>query len=101
MFPQHMDTVLEAFMGYQEGVKVSIEGKGSYDNKGTLRTMDDIDDVRLLDSWDVPAQLETMKSLQTGWANGCSFLAMLTPLMGCLPTRRPGLVGRSVCQRTL
>ena len=84
--PEHAEAVISAFVGYPEGVKVSIEGRLCYNSRGVLRTMDRIEDISPLDSLDVPAQLESMKNLPMGWATGMQFAGTPDPTYGIPPS---------------
>lgn len=67
---QHYDTVLEAFNGYREGVKISLHGIGRFKRNGSLFEFDSVEHVSILDALDIPARLDELKYLKNGWLDG-------------------------------
>lgn len=67
---QHMQTVLEAFNGYKQGVRVLLQGVGRYNRYERLQRMETVDHLSLIDSNDVAARLEELKALRDGWLDG-------------------------------
>ena len=70
MNPQHLDTVIEAFSGYQNGTKVYVDGIGKYNQDNRLLSLESLEQVTILDPLDVPARLDEMRILSDGWAEG-------------------------------
>lgn len=52
---QHVDTILEAFNGYREGVRVLVQGIGQFSRQRTLQRLTTVEHVSLLEPLDVPA----------------------------------------------
>ena len=67
---RHHDTVLEAFRGYRDGAKVLVRGKGRANGSDRLRELESVERVSLLDPLDVTAQLDDLRNLRDGWADG-------------------------------
>lgn len=59
----------DAFNGYQTGATVQIECKVYY-RSGQPGQIQSISKVRLLDRFDVPAQLDEMRGIRDGWLDG-------------------------------
>ena len=68
--PQHIDTVLEAFNGYQDGVLVSLQGVGCFSRNKQLLRFDSIEHITILDELDIAARLDSFRLLTTGWCEG-------------------------------
>jgi hypothetical protein len=68
--PQHRDTILDAFNGYQEKRKVLIQGVGVVNRTGRLMRFDSIEHVNELDPLDVGARLDELRLLEDGWMEG-------------------------------
>ncbi len=68
--PQHRDTILEAFKGYQTGQKVLIQGVGVVNRNGKLVRFDSIEHVSPLDPLDVGARIDEIRLLKDGWLEG-------------------------------
>ena len=67
---QHFQTIVDAFSGYQEGVRILVQGVGRYDRQGRISGLESISHVRLLDALDVPARLDEFRNMQDGWLEG-------------------------------
>ena len=67
---QHLDTIVEAFGGYQNGTRVYIDGIGKYNQENRLLSLESLEQVNFLDPLDVPARLDEMRNLSDGWAEG-------------------------------
>lgn len=74
MNPQHLDTIIEAFRGYEKGTKVFVDGIGKYDQDNRLLSLESLEQVNILDPLDVPARLDEMRSLSDGWADGMQLM---------------------------
>lgn len=68
--PQHRDTILEAFNGYEDGQKVLVQGVGVVNRNGKLVRFDSIEHVSPLDPLDVGARLDEVRLLKDGWMGG-------------------------------
>ena len=68
--PQHLDTILEAFNGYQAGLRVLLQGIGRFSRSDRLLGFDSIEHLSILDALDVQSQLEELATLQDGWIEG-------------------------------
>lgn len=67
---QHLETILSAFNGYREGLRVSIQGIARYNRQGQLKSIDEIEHVTLLDPLDIGARIDELRLLQNGWLDG-------------------------------
>ncbi len=67
---QHFDTILEAFNGHRQGVKVLLDGVGQFDRSERLQKIESIDHVTLLDPLDFQSQLDELRVLKDGWYDG-------------------------------
>ena len=67
---RHHDTVLEAFRGYRDGAKVLVRGKGRANGSDRLFELESVERVSPLDPLDVTAQLDDLRNLKDGWADG-------------------------------
>lgn len=68
--PQHKETILEAFDGYEGGVRVVLEGVGKYSRQERLRGIESVEHVSILEELDVPARLDELRGLKDGWLEG-------------------------------
>lgn len=68
--PQHRDTILEVFNGYQTGQKMLVQGIGIVNRNGKLVRFDSVEHISLLDSLDVGARLDEVRLLKDGWMDG-------------------------------
>ena len=68
--PQHRDTILEVFDGYQAGRKVLIQGVGVVNRGGKLVRFDSIEHINALDPLDIGARLDEIRLLKDGWLEG-------------------------------
>lgn len=73
MHDQHIETILEAFNSYRDGARVLIEGIGRFNHQNRLSGLDSIERVRTLDPLDVAAQLDDLRNLSDGWADGVQY----------------------------
>ena len=67
---QHLDTIIEAFGGFQNGTKVYVDGIGKFNQENRLLSLESLEQVNILDPLDVPARLDEMRNLSDGWAEG-------------------------------
>ncbi len=67
---QHMDTILEAFVGYSKGVRIMLKGIGRFSRQGRLDAFESIEHAACLDPLDVPARLDELRVLEDGWLEG-------------------------------
>lgn len=68
--PQHLDTIIEAFVGYKNGIRVLINGVGRFNRSETLQGFESIEHISTLEPLDVRARLEELSELQGGWLEG-------------------------------
>ncbi len=68
----HFDTILKAFNGYSgaEPIRVLIKGIGRFNRQGRLQSLENVNDVSLLDPLDVAFRLDEFRNLQNGWFEG-------------------------------
>lgn len=67
---QHLQTVIDAFNGFQQGLRVFLKGIGRFDRYDRLQSLDVIEHLGLLDVKDVATRLEELKALRNGWLDG-------------------------------
>lgn len=67
---QHHDDVLEAFNGYREGVRVSLQGVGRFNRTERLLAIESVEHISVLESTDIAARLDEFRLLRNGWLNG-------------------------------
>ncbi|AMD92497.1 hypothetical protein [Desulfomicrobium orale] len=67
---QHLLTVMEAFNGYKQGARVLLQGIGRYSRYDRLQSLETVEHLSLLDSNDIAARVEELKSLRHGWLDG-------------------------------
>ncbi len=67
---QHLDTILEAFNGYQNGIRGLFQGIGRFSRGGQFIGFDTIEHLSILDTLDVGAQLDELRLLENGWLEG-------------------------------
>lgn len=70
ILPQFAKTLLEAFMGYEQGARVLLKGIGQLNRQGRLEAFEAIEHVIALDPLDVPCRIEELRSLKDGWYEG-------------------------------
>lgn len=68
--PQHRDTVIDAFNGYQTGQKLLVQGVGVVNRNGKLVRFDSVEHITPLDPLDVGARLDEVRLLKDGWLEG-------------------------------
>lgn len=67
---EHIATIFEAFKGYQNGLRVGIDGVGVFARNGGLKSIESIEQISILDVMDVGARLDELKLLRNGWLEG-------------------------------
>lgn len=60
----------EALVGFEDGQKVLIRATGTYSATDKLKSIQDIEELGLLDEFDVPSRLEELSLLKVGWLDG-------------------------------
>ena len=65
----HRKTFFNAFNGYETGVVIQIECEIA-DGSGQPTQIQSISEVRQLERFDVPAQLDEMRGIRDGWLDG-------------------------------
>ena len=68
--PQHFGTVMEAFKGYQEGMRFRFEGIGRFSRNWQHLGFDSIEHISALDPLDVSTRLDELRQLKNGWLEG-------------------------------
>lgn len=71
--PQHRDTVLDAFNGYEKGLRVELRGVGKYNRVGNLQSIESVGHISILDPNDVAVRIEELRMLKNGWFDGLGF----------------------------
>ncbi len=67
---EHREAILEAQRDAPNGVRVAVRGIGQFNRAGKLVRFQDVEDVTPLDPLDVPARLDELRLLKSGWLNG-------------------------------
>ncbi len=67
---QHLDTILEAFNEYQNGMRALFQGVGRFNRSDQLICFDSIEHLSILETLDVGTQLDELRLLQDGWLEG-------------------------------
>lgn len=67
---QHLDTILNVFNGYQNGVRALFQGIGRFSRGDQLIGFDSIEHLSVLDPLDFGVQLDELRLLQDGWLDG-------------------------------
>ncbi|MDD3034894.1 MAG: hypothetical protein PHT25_09895 [Bacteroidales bacterium] len=73
MEPQHRDTVLEAFNGFENGLHVLLHGIGKFNRLDKLQSIESVEHIGILDPNDIAARIEELNELRDGWFNGFGF----------------------------
>ena len=63
-------TVMQAFNGYQDGVKIFVDAIGRYSHRERLMALDAVNDIKILDPLDVPTRFAELATLRDGWLDG-------------------------------
>lgn len=67
---EHLDSLLEAFNGYSEGMWIRLDGIGRWNRQERLMGIQDIQQIALLDPLDIAARLAELRELKNGWLEG-------------------------------
>ena len=70
---RYFDTIKEAFVSYRDGARLLVEGVGRYNQQGRLLRLDSVERVMALEPLDVTAQLDGLRNLKDGWADGVQY----------------------------
>ena len=66
----HRDTIIEGFAGYEDNVRILVQGIGRFDMQNRLSGMESVSSVSILESLDVPARLDELRSMAVGEFDG-------------------------------
>jgi hypothetical protein len=66
----HRDTIVEAFAGYENNVRILVQGIGHFDLQNRLSGVESVDSVSLLEPLDIPARLDELRSMKDGEYDG-------------------------------
>lgn len=67
---RHYQTILDAFNGYKDGVRVLVEGEGKRNRQNRLTELKSVDRISILHPLDVPARLDEFRDMRDGWLDG-------------------------------
>jgi len=67
---EYMKTVLDAFQGYKQNLKVLLRGIGKFNRYEKLINIESIEHISILDPLDVPARIDELRFLKEGWLDG-------------------------------
>ena len=67
---QHLDTIIEAFNGYRNGIRVLVQGVGRHDRQNRLLSLESIEHISTLEPLDVAARLDEFRDMRDGWLEG-------------------------------
>lgn len=81
----YRETILEAFGGYRDQVKIQMAVVGTLNRKREVGGWKEIQDLAILDPLDIGAQLDELRALADGWLDGDG-LAPLPKGLGRLAT---------------
>lgn len=68
--PPHMETIIEAFNGYSQGLRVLVQGVGRFNRNGRFKSFESIEHISILDPLDVATRLDELRELNDGWLEG-------------------------------
>lgn len=66
----HQDAIMEAFIKMENKQRLIILGNGVFNSSDKLINIHSIEDISLLDTFDVATRLEELSFLNDGWMNG-------------------------------
>ena len=66
----HRDTIIHAFAGYEDNVRILVQGIGRFDLQNRLTGVESIDSVSILEPLDVPARLDELRAMKDGEYDG-------------------------------
>ena len=67
---QHYETIVQAFNEFRSGMRILVNGVGSYNQQNRLLRLVSVGYISELDPLDVPARLDEFRSMQDGWLEG-------------------------------
>jgi len=67
---QHFDTVVQAFNGYQQGIRVLVQGVGRFTRYDKLQCIETVRHISILPDNDIPTRLEELRKIKDGWLDG-------------------------------
>ncbi|TVR37771.1 MAG: hypothetical protein EA392_11810 [Cryomorphaceae bacterium] len=67
---EHTKNLQEALFGLEDGQKVLIKATGIFSASDKLKAIHDVEEMNLLDEFDVPSRLEELSLLKSGWLDG-------------------------------
>lgn len=70
MREQYQETILKAFSGYENDVRVQVNGTGLRRKQSRPANLESVTHVAILDDLDVPARLDEFRSMRDGWLEG-------------------------------
>jgi hypothetical protein len=68
--PQHAESVLEAFSGYESGTRALVQGIGRFNRNRKLQDFEVVEHVTVLDALDVASRIDELRQLGDGWLDG-------------------------------
>ena len=68
--PYHLASILEAFNGYQQNLRVAVRGIAKFNRHNRPQSLQTIEDITVLDANDVPARIDDLRNLKDGWLDG-------------------------------
>ena len=83
---QHLDIVLEAFNGFQNGQRVLLQGIGRFKRTERLQGIKTVEHLSLLEANDISARIDELRMLKDGWLDGKG-IAPSTPTLDWLAQR--------------
>ena len=63
-------TIMDAFNGYREGMRVIVIGTGKYSLQGRLMAVNPVTHISPLNPLDVPVRLDELRGMKDGWLDG-------------------------------
>lgn len=66
---EYLDTVMNAFQGYRQNIKVLVHGIGKFNRSDKLQSIESVEHISILDSLDIPSRLDELRSLENDWLN--------------------------------
>lgn len=67
---QHLHTILDAFVKYQTGCTLAVQGIIKRERSGRPKSFESVEHINQLDPLDVETRLEDLAALKAGWLNG-------------------------------
>jgi hypothetical protein len=67
---QHCKTVLEAFIGYQQGLRARMSAIGRFSRSNRLESIASVEHISVLDPLDMGVRIDELKLLRPGWLDG-------------------------------